>query len=153
MGNFRETVVEVNLDAAGGANDVKRVWDAPSSQPIKRMYISLSTGGTVTAALGLDWEVFYGGRWNGKPFDMNSVHTGGVSKGSGTVAGGAEIAEIIHSDEDSLPSNLRVDVNSGSNIIHKGMSGYPIVVELTNQKASPVKVYVTFVSQNVSDQQ
>ena len=145
MGTSRETVVEVTLGAAGSPTDTLRVWDAPSGEPFKDISICLSSAGEITAAGNLSWRVYYGGSWDGKPFDRASKHLGGISQGNGVLAGGTEIASVVYSDVKGLPSNRR---DTNRNML--GIGGFPVVVELINAKAVPVKVFVTFVSTTVT---
>jgi len=146
MGQFRQTTHIVTLTAAGGAAPSARVWDLPTSVPLTKLSISISSAGTVTAAGNLAWEVFLGGVWAGTPFDADSTHSGGVSQTSGTIAGSAEVAAVVYTTNNLLATNNVV----GPNPMVK--NGLPIVLELTNAKASAVTVYVTFVSEIVGIQ-
>jgi len=141
MGQFRQTVKTVTLSATGGATAILRVWDAPSSVPITKLAIIISSGHVTAPAGDLDYNVLYGGGWTATPFDADSTHLGGVSKASGTISGGAEIAQYLHTDTSLLPANNAAGPNS------MRMYGFPIVVELTNDKVVPVTVYVTFISE------
>jgi len=141
MGQFRQTVKTVTLSATGGATDVVRVWDAASSVPITKLAITISSGHEVAPAGDLDYDVLYGGGWCGTPFDPDTTHIGGVSQASGTITGSAEIAQYLHTDTDILPANNAAGPNS------MRLYGFPIVVELTNDKVVPVTVYVTFISE------
>jgi len=149
MGAFRVTVREFELTASGGAQDTIRLWDAPVSEPIRNMTIWVLSGGLVTAALDLDWEVLYGGGWTGEPFKEGSTHVRGKSQGSGSIAGGAELCDVIWEDATLLPGNKNIPF--GRSVQDSALKGFPIVVELTNQKASPVSGRVVFVSRTVGD--
>lgn len=155
MGQHRETHRIVELSATGGGSDVLRVWDAPTSDPFKRMYIYLSTAGTPTAAGDLDYEILIGGRWatGDEPFAETSTHEGGISQiGVIIIPGGTEISELIWDSNSNYPGNRRTKTLppasgfSGSNI-----GAPPIVVEFTNHKAVAQTLYVTFVSESLSD--
>jgi len=140
MGQYKVVKRQITLEASGGA-DTGRVYDAPSSMPIRGLSIILSTGGQPTAAGDLDWEVYYGGTWAGVPF--SSVHDGGVSQGNGTIGGGTELAHVVYVDEDLLPPNNAAGPNSMREY------GLPIVLELVNDKAEPITINVTFVTEHV----
>ena len=145
MGQPRIIERKISLAATGdpSGNDVLRCWDAPDSESFKNFRIVISSRGTVLPANNLDWEVFYGGGWTGKPFDSSSTHTGGLSQGSGSVGASAEIANVIYEDVSTLPSNKDVGPSFKRNY------GFPIVLELTNNKAAEVTVYVTFISETI----
>lgn len=150
MANFRETVRLVSLGASGSSTDTVRVYDAPSSEPFHKMNIVLSSAGQVLPAGNLDWKVFVGGNWKGVPFE--SVHAGGFQKYSGTIAGGTEVASTILAEESACyPANRRYTVMQGSEVINKGENGLPVVVELKNNKASAINVWVTFTSRTMGD--
>lgn len=142
MGQFRQITRTVSLTAAGGAADVLRAWDAPIGSPLKHLAIILSTRGIVTAAGNLDWEVFYGGVWAGTPFATASTHSGGVSQGSGSIAGSTEVLNAVHNTTNLIPINNPNAPNDNG--------GFPVVIELTNNKASAVVVYVTFLSETIN---
>ena len=145
MGQHRETVREVTL----GAGATTRVWDAPTSTPIRDLTIWIVSGGSVTPANDLDWEVFYGGGWEGEPFKAGITHVKGVSQGSGAISGSAEICEMIHEDSSLLPSNKNIPF--GRAVQDSALAGFPIVVALNNKKASAITFRVVFVSRTVSD--
>lgn len=140
MGQYRQITRTVTLDASGGANDTLRCWDPPTGMPLQNLSVTLSSRGQETIAGNLDWEVFYGGKWVGTPFDEDSTHLGGESQGSGNIAGSNEILSIVHTDTDLLPANNPNGPLGG---------GFPIVVELTNNKAAALTVYVTFTSETI----
>jgi len=144
MGQYRQVTRTVVLDASGGANDTLRVWDVPTGTPLRQISIILSTRGTVTAAGNLDWDVIYGGKWQGTPYDLNSTHLGGVSQSNGSIAGGAEVLGTIFDSTGFIPANSPVLPVSVDN------NGFPVVVELTNNKATALTVYVTFVSETIN---
>jgi len=146
MGQARETVREVVVPAG----TTIRIWDAPISMQIKDLYIWATTRG-VQLAGALDWEVFYGGGWTGQPFDENdsgSTHQGGVSQGSGTFAGGAELVSMFHSDTDHMPAN-RVEPTPPRPAVRA--AGFPIVVELDNGGLVDISIVITFLTQVVTD--
>ena len=136
-------------DPAGG--DVKRCWDVPHTSAFRDITITISTAGQTTAAGNLDWEVFYGGVWEGSPFNEDSTHSGGVTQGNGNIAGGAEIAAVVYEDVSILPANSKVRIPSGMGFVERGHGGFPVVVELTNNKAAVVTVQVTFITRTASD--
>lgn len=150
MGSPRIITKPLTLTAAGGAAPSGRVWDAPCGMPFSDVTIYLSSLGATTAAGNMGWEVFLGGVWSGTPFDADSTHTGGISQGSGVIAGGTELAHMIHEDTSLFPTNLR-SVRPAPGGTDIGIGGFPVVVELTNAKAVAITVYVTFVSRTVSD--
>lgn len=150
---FLETTREVTLSAAGGGSDIARVWMAPVGEPFRDINISVSSLGQVLAALGTDWRVFYGGYWSaGTPYDpTTATHAGGVSQANGNFAGGAEVANVIHTDTDVFPSNLRVvSPHSDGTVTKSGFGGFPIVLRLENQSASPITLVVSFVARTLS---
>jgi len=139
MGQFRQ--ITKSITVAGGSS-TGRVWDAPTGVPLKNISILINSNGTPTAAGDLDWEVFYGGKWDGTPFDSASTHSGGISQGSGTIAGGTEVCNIVHTDTDVLPAN--------NPALPSDRKGFPIVLELTNDKGTSLTIDVTFTSETVS---
>ena len=143
MGQFRQITRTLTLEATGGA-DTLRCWDVPTSMPLKQITMILSTKGEITAAGDLDWDVRFGGKWAGTPYASGSNHSGGVSQATGTIAGGTEICHVIHSHTGFIP------VNNPVVPVRTDNHGFPIVVELVNDKASPVTIYVTFVSETIS---
>jgi len=146
MGQARETVREVIVPAG----TTIRIWDAPISMQIKDLFIWATTRG-VDLVGAIDWEVFYGGGWTGRPFGENdpaSAHLNGVSQGSGTFAGGAELVSMFHSDADHMPAN-RVEPTPPQPAVRP--SGFPIVVELDNSGGSDVPIVITFLTQVVTD--
>ena len=141
---FQQTTVKVELTAAAGGGDIKRVWADPFLAPVQNLSVTISTNGVSTAVGALNWEVFYGGSWTGTPFDASSTHTGGVSQGSGALAAG-EYANVVYSDTNLLPSNgFRAPFNNGN-------FGLPVVLELENDKAAAITLYVTFVAEMAGD--
>ena len=146
MRYYRVTHKVLTLEAAGGV-DTGRVWEAPCGAPFRDITVYLSSRGIATAAGNLTWEVFYGGVWAGVPFADGVTHSGGVSYGTAAIAGGTELANMVYEDASLLPPNLR-SMRGG---IDLGIDGFPIVLELTNAKAAPVTVYVTFVSRTVPE--
>ena len=150
MGQVRETVREVVVPAG----TTLRVWDAPISVPVQDLYIWATTGGAQLAA-ALDWEVFYGGGWTGSPFGENdradvpaSRHVGGVSQGSGTFAGAAELISRFHSDTVYMASN-RIQPKPPQPFRKPG--GFPLVVELDNSGGSDISIRITFLTKVISD--
>ena len=144
MSQFRQITRTITLAATGGAGDQLRAWDAPTGMPLQQLSIVLSSRGQETAAGNLDWEVFLGGKWAGTPFDLSSSHTGGVSQSSGSIAGSDEILATVYNTTNLIPMNNP----SGQNYQYD--PGYPVVIDLDNKKASPVTVYVTFISRTIS---
>ncbi len=156
MGSHREITREVALSASGGGSDVLRCWDAPEGMPFKNLGISLSSRGTVLPLGDLDWEVFYGGTWEGTPFAEGSTHSGGESQGVGTpgsIAGPGAAVCVLHNDLGPFPTNRIRKIPNGREYKYEGLGGWPIVVELTNRKASAITIWVTFTSETVSDSQ
>ena len=141
MSQFRQITRTVTLTASGGAADRLRCWDAPTGAPITKLSISINSGGVETVAGDLDWEVFYGGKWAGDPFDSDSTHSGGVSQASGTITGSDEICILIHEDASLLPMNNPSRVGR--------FAGFSIVVELKNDKAAAFTAYVTFTTETI----
>jgi hypothetical protein len=134
MGSYSQKTKVVTLAASGGAGDTQRVWIDAYSEPLVHLTIALSSRGTITAAGNLGWEVFYGGGWDGTPFHSN--HIGGVSQGSGTIVGSAEVLSLVYDTVKLLPANNLTQFPTG---------GFPIVVELKNSKAAVTTIYVTFI--------
>lgn len=147
MSDYRVTHKVLDLTAAGGATPSGRVWEAPCGAPFRDVTVYLSTRGIVTAAGNLTWQMWYGGVWDGIPFDAASTHSGGVLYGTAIIVGGTELAHMVYEDASLLPPNLR-SMRGGVDL---GIDGFPIVLELTNAKAVPVMVYVTFVSRTVPE--
>ena len=142
MGQYRETTREVTI--AAGADT--RVWDAPTGSPLKRMTIVVSSGGTPTTAANIDQEVLFGGQWAGTPFDTDSTHTGGVSQAAAAALTAAtEVAHIIYEDVSLMPTNI------GGPTVQRNMRRYglPVVLELTNNGAAPITLFVTFISETI----
>lgn len=144
MGQYRQITRTVTLDATGGANDTLRTWDAPTSDPLAQMDIILSSRGFSTAVGNLDWEVFRGGRWAGTPYALTSTHAGGVSQSSGNIAGSAEILATVYTSTNLIPINNPASHN------YLDDPGFPVVIELTNNKAVALTVYVTFISRTIN---
>ena len=143
MGQYRQITKTLELEAAGGA-DTKRVWDVPTSMPLRQISVILSTKGETTAAGNLDWDVLYGGKWAGTPYAETSTHSGGVSQGSGAIAGGTEVLETAYNSTGFIP------VNSPQMPVTTDNNGFPVVVELKNNKAVAVTVHITFISETIS---
>jgi hypothetical protein len=141
---------EVTMTALGGAAPIVRAWAAPCSYPFRDVAIWISSRGQVTAALNLNWEVFYGGYWNATPFALTSTHAGGRSQGSGALAGAIEYADVLWEDASILPPNARI-TRPGPGGTDMGISGFPVVLQLSNQKASELTVWVTFICRDVTD--
>ena len=139
MGQFRQITKTVTI---GGKGLTARVWDAPTGVPLKQLSIVVNSNGQITEANDLDCEIFYGGRWEGEPFASDSVHRGGITQGSGSIAGGTEVCHVVHGDTDLLPAN---NPNLPSD-----MKGFPIVLALKNNKIHPLTIDVTFTSETVS---
>lgn len=144
MGQYRQITRTVTLDATGGANDTLRAWDAPTSDPLAQISIVLSTRGQITAAGNLDWEVFLGGKFAGTPYALTSTHSAGVSQSSGNIAGGVEVLATVYNSTNLIPINNPASAN------YQNDPGFPVVIELTNNKASALTVYVTFVSRTIN---
>ena len=154
MGQYREITKEVIIPSKGSI----RVWDAPTASPIKDITVVVNSGGgrylattsVASAAIvsNLVHQVFYGGQWEGTPFDADSTHTGGVAQYiSAGFTAGPEIAQLIYEDSSILPTN-RV----GSTVQHNMKKyGWPIVLELSNATAADVTLYVTFVSESLAE--
>ncbi len=145
MGQYNQITKTLTLDATGGANDTLRTWDVPIGVPLRQISVVLSTRGLVTAAGNLAWDVLYGGLWAGTPYAYaTATHSGGVSQGSGVIAGGAEVLGTVYNSTGFIP------VNSPTLPITTDNYGFPVVVELTNHKAVPLTVHVTFISETIS---
>jgi len=141
----------LTMTAAGGATPSGRVWAAPCSYPFRDVSIWISSRGQVTAALDLDWEVFYGGVWTlAAPFADGATHTGGRTQANGSLVGAIEYADVLWEDASILPPNARV-TRPGPGGTDMGIDGYPIVLELDNQKATALTVWVTFVCRDITD--
>ena len=143
MGQYRQKTYAVSLEASGGA-DTDRVWDVPTSEPLRQISVIISSKGETLAAGNLDWDVLYGGKWAGTPYAAGSSHSGGVSQGSGAIAGGAEVLATVYNSTGFIP------VNSPAMPVSVDNQGFPVVVELTNNKAVPITVYVTFLSETIN---
>jgi len=144
MGQYREITKEITIVNA----TAERVWDAPASSPLKSITVVVSSGGTPTTAASIDSQVFYGGHWTGTPFASTSTHLGGVGQGAAAaLSAGMEIAHIVYEDASILPSN------AVGPTIQKDMKKYglPIVLELTNNGAAPITLYVTFISESLAE--
>lgn len=152
MGQSRETVREVRLDATGGADDSAKVWDAPCIVAFQKMTVVITSRGVNWPIADLDWEVFYTYRWEGGlPFQNDSVPGAGISKGSGTFAGAGQVYEVAYEDPSFLPANARINPSNPSQSLDKtGFAGAAIVCELTNKKAVPITVFVSFISETVT---
>jgi hypothetical protein len=147
---FIETTKKITLDAAGGTSPTQRVWLAPVGEPFRDINISVNSLGAVVVAPGVDWDVLYGGVWDGAPYESTSTHSGGISQANGTFSA-AEVATVIHTDTDIFPSNLRVvSPNSDGTITQRGFGGFPIVLELDNTSAVEVTLWVSIVARTVS---
>ena len=143
MGQFRQITRTVSLAALGGADTI-RVWDVPTGCPLRQMSIIVSSRGETLAAGNLDWDVVYGGKWAGAPYAVASTHSGGVSQGSGAIAGAAEVLGTVYNSTGFIP------VNSPTLPVTTDSAGFPVVVELKNNKAVPIIVYVTFLSETIN---
>ena len=120
-----------------GAGATVRVWDKPTSLPIRQMSIYVSSNGAVLPAGGLTWNVYYGGYWTvGQPFVEGSTLAGGISQANGAF-GAVEAANIIYDTGNLLPANKRVDPLPW---------GPAISVGLANGGASAMSVTVFFIS-------
>ncbi len=142
---------EVTMDALGGAAPIVRSWANPCSYPFRDITIWISSRGAVTAALDLNWEVFYGGTWSAAaPFAAGAVHAGGRTQGNGALVGAIEYADVLYEDASILPPNARITRPSPSGT-DMGINGPPVVLSLSNQKASALTVWVTFICRTVTD--
>lgn len=142
---------EATMTAAGGATPAVRVWADPCSYPFRDVSIWISSRGMVTAALDLDWEVFYGGVWTvAAPFAAGATHSGGISQANGSLVGAIEYAHVLHEDASILPPNARIN-RAGETGPDMGISGFPVVLDLDNGKATALTVWVTFVYRTVTD--
>lgn len=154
MGQAREITREVELTAAGGASPTAIVFDAPTSVPFKATTVIISSGGVLWAAGDLDWEVFYSCSWtSGSPFQSGSIPGTDVSQGSGTIAGSSKVFSVVHEDASFLPSNYPATPGNPLPLSKSGAGGAIIVCSLENKKAVPIKVFVTFLSETISDSQ
>jgi len=152
MGSYHEFTRTVTI---AGASTTERVWGTPWGDPIKNLYIYLSTAGMIPVTGDVDYEIFWGGQWEGDPFGEIGVttHSGGISQGaSAAITGAIELAHLVYSTTNSLPSNrvLRFPQSDGS-VEHKNIGGLPVVIDITNDKASALTLYVTFVSESVAE--
>jgi hypothetical protein len=134
MGQYSQVEKVISLTAAGGISPSTRVWDVPNSTPLAYRGVYIHSKGLVLGAGDLDWNIFYGGAWRGPALVSTSTHSGGVSQNSGTIAGGAEVYELIFDDYDITPS------------------GSSCVVYLENKKAVPCTVTIIFVRETVGPQ-
>lgn len=140
MGQFNQTIYDVSLEAAGGADTV-RVWDIPASSPITKLSITITSFGIVTGAGNITWQVFFGGTWNGTPFDYDggTTHAGGIAQAAAApIVGAVEYAHVVYVNANLIPAN-HFWVSSK---VRK--YGFPIVMELVNLKAVPVDFSVIF---------
>jgi hypothetical protein len=146
MSQGRETTRIVTIASAATV----RVWDDPTSTPIRDLEIFVSTEGTVPITGDIDFDVYLGGHWAaGAPYADGSTHAGGIVQGTTTtITGATEVAHNIYIGTFMLPSNRKVPVSS---TITKGIGGVPWVLEITNDKAVPLRLIVTFISRTVSD--
>ncbi len=144
MGQGRLTSRLVTVPAGGSI----RVWDAACGLSIRDLSVFLSSRGTVTAAGNLTWTVYYGGNWQGTtPFAADSTHAGGVSQGTGVIAGGTEIASCVYTDSELFPANQPVVLPAPI----PTLVGVPWVVDLASAKAIDTVMQVFFISHTVSD--
>lgn len=146
MAQSREIVHEVDLEASGGA-DTAYVWDAPSSVPFRNITVIISSGGVIWPASDLEWEIFYTTKWTGVPFQSGSTPGTGLSQASGTIAA-VQAFTVAWEDATILPSNMPQDL---SVLSKSGRGGAAVVCELVNKKAVPIKVFVTFISEILSE--
>lgn len=149
---FVETTKEITMTAAGGAAHTVRVWLAPVGEPFRDVNISVTSSGGILPALGVDWEVFYGGYFSAaSPYTSGATHNGGISQANGTFAGAAEVATVIHTDTDIFPSNLLVvSPNGDGTVTRRGVGGFPIVLELSNNAAVAVTLVASLIARTVS---
>jgi len=146
VSGYRKVTKKLELTASGGATPTGRVWDAPCGAPIKDATIWLSSRNLITGVGDLDWEVIYGGVWDGEPFASDSTHSGGITQTNGTIAGGTELAHWIYKDASLFTTNLR-SVRPSSSDTDLGLGGLPAVVFIRNKKKfAPITMWVTFVS-------
>lgn len=144
MSDTRETVREITLTAAGGAAPTARLFDAPSNVPFSDITVVISSKGVSWPANDLDWEIFYSTSWaSGAPFQDGSIPNLDVTQKSGTLAGAGKVYSVVYEDASILPSNLP---ENPSVLSKSGAGGAIIVCDLENKKASPITVYVTFIS-------
>lgn len=151
MGYARTTLRPITLALKGAAGDEVRCWDAPAGQELKLISIYVSSGGVVLPAADLDWEVFWGGGWTGEPYASASTHKGGISKASGAITGSAEVAHNIYNYANPFPRSNDKTTRRVLTGTDPAEGGFPIVLMLTNQKAVAITVYVSFVSETISD--
>lgn len=144
-----EKTYRVELTAGGGGADVLRFVAPPIGVPFRDLSVVVSTGGGVLA-FGVDWEVFYGGRWTGLPYE--SLLVNGLSKASGVVPGALESATVLWSDTSFFPTNLTVELKGRAGLAENfGKGGFPISVEFDNTKSvTPASFWVTFLYRTVS---
>ena len=147
MAGYRKITKRLDLTTSFGATPTGRVWDAPCGAPAKDLTIYLSTRNLITGAGDLDWQVLYGGVWDGVPFDEASTHSGGIKQAFGAIAGGTELEHRIYCDTSMFQATLR-SVRPGPGGIDLGLGSLPLVVRLINKKKfNPITVWVTFMSQ------
>ena len=146
MAGYRKITKRLVLTGSLGPTPTGRVWDAPCGLPVKDLAIYLSTRGQITGPGALDWEVIYGGVWDGAPFAEDSEHSGGIVQTNGAIAGSTEVAHKIYSDASMFTTNLR-SVRPSPSGVDLGISGLPLVVFLRDgKKFDPITVWVTFVN-------
>ncbi len=145
MGQSRESVHEFTLATLTST----RIWDAPTSQPIKNMYIYITSRGAALPAGACTWEMFYGGGWDNTPFADGTTHIGGVSQGAAAaLVLGVEMAELLYTDTNFIPANAHPATPPAP---AQQPWGFPLVLELDNTGGTDLDLTVVFLSQVVSD--
>jgi len=136
----------VNMTAKGGAAPTVRIWDIPYTMPVKDLSIFVTSMSKPMPASGVNWEVFYGGKWSGgQPFAAGSTLTGGVSQASGNLAVSADqIAEYLHTETKIFPPNDRLNLTPA-------YYGPAVSVEFDNQATSAVSLLVFFLGRQLGD--
>lgn len=123
---------------AAGATE--RTWAEPIGEPSRAYSIFCNSQGAVVGVGGVDWVVYYGGRWAGTPFAATSTHSGGVVVQNNTFAAGSEIAHVAFQETKHIPTNNR----QSSHEVR--LFSTPTVIEFTNNTADPITIYVTFIN-------
>lgn len=146
MGWSREYTEKVTVGAAGSSY----ISDRPCSAPFKNLTIILSSNGIEYSAGNLEWEVYYHNKWAGTAFASAPVD--GVIQSSGLFVLPTDIAHTIFEDTSLMRANKDVS-HSPTYPAIRHPAGPKVTLKLNNTTAASLDVYVTFISEVVSEAQ
>jgi hypothetical protein len=141
---YVETVHDISLIGKIAAST--RIWAFPLGEPIQDLTIVLHSRGATTPLGNINWSVYYGGVFDGDPYDPSSTHSGGIIQHSDAIVGPIEVAGPIYRDPSLMPTNWRSTSYTSAGVpIRKGYGGFPIVLSVTNATLEYIHLTATFI--------